>query len=71
MGAEAMSRFSRLAASRADGEGLPVKAPAMGLTVFLENLPATVAFQEMLTPFDRNEGNKEEAQIVIQTLQPG
>jgi hypothetical protein len=38
-----------------------VKAPAIRLTVFLEDPPATVAFQEMLTPFDRKKGNKEEA----------
>jgi hypothetical protein len=61
MGAETVSRISRLAASRADGEGLPAKALAIRPTVFLEDPPATVAFQEMLTPFDRNEGDKEEA----------
>jgi hypothetical protein len=61
VGAETVFRISRLAASRADGEGSPAKALARRLTIFLEDPPAAVAFQKMLTPFDRNEGNKEKA----------
>jgi hypothetical protein len=59
--AETVFRISRLAASRADGEGRPAKAPAERLTIFLEDPSAAVAFQEMLTSFDRNERNKEKA----------
>jgi hypothetical protein len=71
VGAEAMFRLPRLAASGADGEGAPAEALARRLAVFLENPPAAVAFQKRLSPFDRNEGNEEKAQIMIQALQPG
>ena len=71
MGAETMSRIPWPAASRAEGEGPSAKALANRLTAFFENSPATVAFQENLPPFDRNERNKKEAQIMIQTLPPG
>ena len=38
---------------------------------FVEHPPAAVAFQEGLSPLDRNQGDKEKADVMIQPLQPG
>ncbi len=37
----------------------------------VENPAAPVALQDTLPPFDRDQGDKEEAQIVVQPFKPG
>ena len=44
---------------------------ASGPACFIENSATPIAFQETLSPLDRNEGNKEQAQIVVQSLEAG
>jgi len=38
---------------------------------FIENSATPIAFQEALSPLDRNERNKEQAQIVVEPLEAG
>ena len=43
----------------------------MGLAGFIEDPAATIALQEGFSPLDRNQGDKEETDIMVEALQPG
>ena len=42
-----------------------------GATGFVKNTATVVALQEALSPLDREERNKEQAQVVVQAFEPG
>jgi hypothetical protein len=43
----------------------------MGMAGLIENTSAAAAFKKSLPPFDGNQRDKEEADIVVQALEPG
>jgi len=63
------SRF--LAAPRAGPRGLLLERALMWPSTFIKDLTTAVAFQEAFSSLDRNEGDEEEAHIMVKPLEPG
>ena len=43
----------------------------LGAAAFVKHAAATAAFQKRLSPLDGNQGDKEQAEVVIQAFPPG
>ncbi len=71
MRAESKALLQLPAALGAYRQGPGPKRALPGLPVFLKNSAAPVAFQENLTPLDRDQRDKKEAQIMIHAFEPG
>jgi hypothetical protein len=52
-----------------DPKGLRLGKGRLGPAALIKNPTATVAFQKDLPSLDREEGNKEKAQVLVQTLE--
>jgi hypothetical protein len=59
-----------LAAPGAGPEWLVLKRGREGTAGFRKNTSTAFTFQEALPSLDRDEGNKKEAQVMIQALEP-
>jgi hypothetical protein len=57
------------ATPRTDPKGLRLGKGRLGPAALIKNPAAAVAFQKNLPSLDREEGNKEKAQVMVQTLE--
>lgn len=71
MGAELKIRRYFLAASRANLKGPVLERSRGSLTGFIADPATTTAFEEALSPLDWEEGDKKEAHVMVQALEPG
>jgi len=69
MGTESKVPFNLLTTPRARPIGLFLERTGPDSACLIENSTATIALQKALSPFDRDEGNKKQADIVVQPLE--
>jgi hypothetical protein len=69
MGTESKVPFNLLTTPRAPPIGLFLERTGLDSACLIENSTATIALQKALSPFDRDEGNKKQADIVVQPLE--
>ena len=70
-GTEGEVPFNLPTAPRASPAGFILGRTGTGLTCFIENAAAAIAFEKALPPLDRDQGNEKQTDIVVQPLEAG